>query len=83
MFVRTQDNRLVNLSNMKVVNTHCLGHPTNNHYSLRANNDNSVYDLYEGTLEKVNLAYETLIEAVIKGASLISYYKEDIDENMG
>ena len=79
MFVRTHTNKLVNLNKMTSceIDTICF-----NSSALVAKFGHSTINLYSGESDDVTSAMNTLVEGIARGATLISYYKDDCDDSM-
>lgn len=82
MFIRTYNNRLINVDNIIKAEL-CTSNRMLSENTLVVCTTLDNYEVFQGTRYDCENAMTTLCEAIAKGASLISYYKDDIDENMG
>ena len=83
MFVVTKDNKVINFDRCMRAEIHRTGSSMLPCWELRlvATEDN--YVAYNGDRKEVETAFATFCEALAKGASMISYSEEYMNEGMG
>lgn len=78
MYIRTYNNELVNVRDIQ--KAHILSDRVNRGNAfLVVNTPTENYNVFYGTRYECEIAMNNLCEAFAKGASLISYYGEDIN----
>ena len=82
MFIRTYNNRLINVDNIIKAEL-CTSNRMLSENALVVCTTLDNYEVFQGTRHDCENAMTTLCEAIAKGASLISYYKEDVNETLG
>lgn len=81
MFIRTYNNRLINVDNIIKAEL-CTSNRMLSENALVVCTTLDNYEVFQGTRHDCENAMTTLCEAIAKGASLISYYKEDVNETL-
>lgn len=76
MFIKTQDNTLINMNSVAFINV--TKYLNMNKATLKAYMDGITLDVYTGSIGEAEDAFHTLEEGLIKKAQLISYSEEDI-----
>lgn len=81
MFVRTYNNSLINADSIIKAEIRTANRLLSESVLVVCTTlDN--YEVFQGTKHDCENAMTTLCEAIAKGASLISYYKDDVNETV-
>ena len=74
MFVKTQNNTLLNMNRVTCMD---ILKSINTYYAeIRAKADGFEFEIYSGDMNDVEDAYHTIQEGLIKGASFIDFSKD-------